>query len=166
MAIYEVCLKQIKNDSPNIKFIIDKSDNAGCYHNEVLFSWKAHWPHRVSGMRFLESIFNERQAGKNQLDQDSATANCQMNYYIDQGQNIETAEEMNKTLRTATALCGFNSCVVKVQEKKAYQKQNNIKDISKVHFVKYINGENVKMKYHVRQYYGIGEAKMEKSLSV
>ena len=74
MPIYEACLKQIKNDSPNIKFIIDKSDNAGCYHNEVLFSWKAHWPHRVLGMGFLETIFNERQAGKDQCNRDSATA--------------------------------------------------------------------------------------------
>ena len=69
-----------------------------------------------------------------------------MNYYIDQGQNIESAEEMNKALRTATVMCGFNSCVMEVQEKKAYLKQNNIKDISKVHCVKYINGKNGEMK--------------------
>ena len=41
IAIYEVCLQQIKEDAPNIKFIIDKSDNAGCYHIETLFAWKA-----------------------------------------------------------------------------------------------------------------------------
>ena len=34
---------------------------------------------KVLGMRFLEVIFNERQAGKDQCDQDSATAKCQMN---------------------------------------------------------------------------------------
>ena len=111
-------------------------------------------------MRFLETMFNERQVRKDQCDWDSAIAKCQMNYYIGQGQNIESAEEMNKALRAATALCGFKSCVMKVQEKKAHQKQNNIKDISKVHCVKYINEKNGEMKYHVRVYYGIGEGKV------
>jgi hypothetical protein len=60
-------------------------------------------------MRFLETMFNERQAGKDQCDRDSATAKRQMNYYVERGQNIESAEEMNQALRTATALCGFNS---------------------------------------------------------
>ena len=41
VTIYEKCLEQIKVDMPHIKFLVDKSDNAGCYHNEVLFSWKA-----------------------------------------------------------------------------------------------------------------------------
>ena len=80
MAIYEACLKQIRIDSLNIKFSINKSNNAGCYHNEVWFSWRAHSPHKVLGMRFLEVMFNERQAGKDQCDQDSATAKCQMNW--------------------------------------------------------------------------------------
>ena len=49
-AIYQVCLQQIKEDAPNIKFIIDKSDNAGCYHNETLFAWKAQWPPKNTGI--------------------------------------------------------------------------------------------------------------------
>ena len=159
MAIYEACLRQIQVDAPHIKFIIDKSDNAGCYHNEIPFSWKAHWPQKNLGLRILETMFNERQAGKDQCDRDSATAKRQMNYYIERGENIETAEEMNKALRTATALCGFNSCVMEVEEKKKYKKQKNIKDISKVHSIKYEVDDNGKMKYHVKQYYGIGKGK-------
>ena len=97
MAIYEACLKQIKIDSSNIKFIIDKSDNAGCYHNEVLFSWKAHWPHRVLGMRFLETMFNERQAGKSQCDQDSETAKRQLS-------GIKVRIFSKKTLKKSTCV--------------------------------------------------------------
>ena len=44
IAIYQSLLQQVQTDFPQIKFIIDKSDNAGCYHNEVLFTWKATWP--------------------------------------------------------------------------------------------------------------------------
>ena len=44
MTIYQTVLKQLKEDFPHFDFIIDKSDNAGCYHKEVLFAWKVHWP--------------------------------------------------------------------------------------------------------------------------
>ena len=38
ITIYEKCLEQIKVNMPHKKFLVE---NAGCYHNEVLFSWKA-----------------------------------------------------------------------------------------------------------------------------
>ena len=41
IAIYQSLLHQLQIDFPNIKYIIDKPDNACCYHNEVLFIWKA-----------------------------------------------------------------------------------------------------------------------------
>ena len=40
MAIFQSVLKQRKVDFPHIKYIIDKSNNARCYHNEILFTWK------------------------------------------------------------------------------------------------------------------------------
>lgn len=61
IAIYQVCLQQIKEDAPNIKFIIDKSDNAGCYHTETLFAWKAQWPPKNTGILSTEhEILNIR----------------------------------------------------------------------------------------------------------
>jgi len=66
---------------------------------------------------------------------------------------------MNEALRTATALCGFNSMVMEIEEKKIYQKQSNIKDVSKIHCVKYVVDEQ-EPKYHVWQYYGIGKGKL------
>ena len=38
IAIYRRCLEQIKMDFPRLNYIIHKSDNAGCYHNGILFS--------------------------------------------------------------------------------------------------------------------------------
>ena len=64
LAIYETCLKQVKEDLPQIKFLIDKSDNAGCYRTEISWSWKAHWPPKNTGHVFKETMTNERQAGK------------------------------------------------------------------------------------------------------
>ena len=158
MSIYAACLKQIKKDVPHITKLVDKSDNAGCYHTETLFAWKYHWPPKNVGMQFIETMFNERQAGKDQCDRDSATAKRQMNYYIEQGKNIETAEQMNDALRTATALCGFNSMVMEIDEKKKYENEKNIKDLSKIHQVKYVVDDR-QPQYHVWQYYGIGNGK-------
>ena len=109
MAIYESCLRQISVDLPQISKIVDKSDNAGCYHTEIIFRWKALWARQNTGHIFVETMFNERQAGKDQCDRDSATAKRQMNYQVNSGHNIENAEEMNKALRSATAICGFSS---------------------------------------------------------
>lgn len=44
MAVYETCLQQIKKDLQHINYIVDKMDNAGCYHTDVLFTWQVHWP--------------------------------------------------------------------------------------------------------------------------
>ena len=63
MAIYEECLKQISKDLPQLQNIIDKMDNAGCYHTEQLFAWKATWPAQNTGHKFVATTFNERQAG-------------------------------------------------------------------------------------------------------
>ena len=60
ITIYEKCLEQIKVDMPHKKFIVDKSDNAGCYHNEVLFSWKAQSPTKNVGIQFVETMFDEK----------------------------------------------------------------------------------------------------------
>ena len=55
-------------DFPHLNYIIDKSGNAGCCHNEILFSWKAQWPRNRLGLKFEETVFNECQSGKDQPD--------------------------------------------------------------------------------------------------
>ena len=49
MAVYGECLKQLAKDVPRLHYIIDNSDNAGCYHTEMLFAWKAYWPSPRTG---------------------------------------------------------------------------------------------------------------------
>ena len=159
IAIYQRHLEQIKTDFLRLNYIKDKSDNAGCYHNEILFSWKTQWPRKKLGLQFEEKIFNEHQSGKDQCDRDAATAKRQMNYFIERGRNIETAYEMNEKLQCANALCGFNSCVIEILEKKKYEKQKHLSNISKIHAMKYIyDGNNVSYKTWI--YYGTGSGKL------
>ena len=73
IAIYQSLLHQLQTNFSHIKNI-DKSDKAGCYHNEVRFAWKAIWPRKSLNISFIETIFNERQSGKDQCDRQ---CNCQ-----------------------------------------------------------------------------------------
>ena len=58
-----------------------------------------------------------------QCDRDAPTTKRQINYLVERGRNIETADEMNEALQCANALCGFNSCVIEILEKKKFEKQ-------------------------------------------
>ena len=70
-----------------------------------------------------------------------------MNYYLNKGNNIENPFEMNEALRTATALCGFNSAVLEIEKTNCDAKEN-VKEISKIHHVKYVEKQG-KQNYHV-----------------
>ena len=111
----EKLVHQLQIDFPNIKYIIDKSDNAGWYHNEVLFTWKTTWPRKSLNISFFEIIFHERKSGKNQCDRDSVTGKRQMQYYIERGNNIETPNQMYDAMCKATALSGFTTNVLDVK---------------------------------------------------
>ena len=95
-----------------------------------------------------DTIFKERQSGKDQRDRNKATPKRQMNYFAERGRNIKIADETNEVLQCAyDALCGFNSCVTEVLEKKKHEKEKLISNTPKIHTVKYIyDGKNVSYK--------------------
>ena len=159
IAIDQSLLYQLQIDFPNIKYIIDKSDNAGCYHNEVLFTWKATWTRKTLNISFIETIFNERQSGKDQCDRDSVTGKGQMQYYIERGNNIETPDQMYDAMCKATALSGFTANVLDIRERKSYAKKKKIKNILKIDHVKYDYRDKSQTKFHVWQYSNIGPGK-------
>ena len=64
-------------------------------------------------------------------------------------------EKTNKLCCQATILCGFTANVLNIKEKKTYHKLKQIKDISKIHHVKYLYDDN-KLQYQEWQYSGIG----------
>ena len=95
-----------------------------------------------------DTIFNERQSGKDQRDRNKATPKRQMNYFAERGRNIKIVDETNEVLQCAyDALCGFHSCVTEVLEKNKHEKEKHISNTPKIHTVKYIyDGKNVSYK--------------------
>ena len=138
---------------------MDKSDNADCYHNEVLFTWKATWPQKSLNISFIETIFNERQSGKDQCDRDSMTEKRQMQYYIERRNNTETPDQMHDAMCKVTALSGFTANVLDVKERKFYAKTKKINNISKIHYVKYDYSDKSQKKFYIWQYSNIGQGK-------
>ena len=106
---------------------------------------------------FIEAIFNKQQSGKDQCDRNSATAKCQMQYYIERGNNIETPGQINDIMCKAT-LSGLTANVLDIAEKKLYPKSKKIQNISRIHHVRY-NYSEAKTKFHVWQYSSIGRGK-------
>ena len=63
----------------------------------------------------------------NQCHHDGATTKCQMQYFIDSGNNINSADEMFEAMQSATALCGFTANVFNIRGQK-YTKETHIKN--------------------------------------
>ena len=81
-----------------------------------------------------------------------------MQYYIDKGNN-ETPNQMYDAMCNATTLSGFTANVLDIKERKSYAKTKKIKNISKIHHVKYDYSDKSQTKFHVWQYSNIGPGK-------
>ena len=81
-----------------------------------------------------------------------------MQCYIERGNNIEIADQMHDAMCKATPFSGLTANVHDITEKKSYPKTNKIKNISRIHHVKYDYSEE-KTKFHVLQYSNISPGK-------
>ena len=86
------------------------------------------------------------------------TAKRQMNNYVNRGHDITTAEQMNMALQSATALCGFNSNVIDIENIK-YTGKKTIKYITNYHCFLYKEVDG-KIMCRVCRYYQIGVGKL------
>ena len=75
------------------------------------------------------------------------------------GNNIETPDQMYDAMCKATALSGFTANLLDITERKSYAKKKKIKNISKIHHVKYDYSDKSQTKFHVWQYSNIGPGK-------
>ena len=78
-----------------------------------------------------------------------------MKYYIERRNNIETPDQMYDAMCKATALSGFTANVLDIKERKSHTKTKKIKNISKIHHVKYDYNDKSQTKFHIWQYSNI-----------
>ena len=94
---------------------------------------------------------------KDRCNRDSATAKRQMQYFIDSGKNINSADHMLEAIRSATPLYVFTANLLDIRGQK-YKNQKQIKNIWKIYHVKYIY-DDAKNEYHVQQFSKIGQGR-------
>ena len=71
-----------------------RSDNTGCYHNAFLILSLPSIGERA-GIRVLRYDFSDPQAGKDVCDRRIATLKSHMWRFINEGNDINTAQQMN-----------------------------------------------------------------------
>ena len=92
LAIIDDVFHQIKSIAPEVSTVFLRQDNAGCYHSaEMLLS--VNQIATKYNMQ-LSMDFSDPQGGKGSCDRKAATIKTKMKIYLNEGHDIETAEQM------------------------------------------------------------------------
>ena len=149
LSLRDYVVKEFSKDFPDVKELYCKSDNAGCYHGNP-------YPESIYKICKQNSItlkrldYNEPQKGKDQCDRDSALARNALRRYVDEGNDVASAEDIYKALLASPIT---NAKVSEVQFDKSLFGVNG-DSIQKISY--YHSFEFTEAGIKVWRYYGIG----------
>ena len=102
------CLKNVKPDvRPVLRNVYLKQDNAGCYHSAttMLLVQKVISKHSITLKRI---DFSDPQGGKGSCDRKAALIKNHMKFYLNAGNDIETAEQMKSAIESSACIPGVH----------------------------------------------------------
>ncbi|XP_068721563.1 uncharacterized protein [Montipora capricornis] len=102
--IMENVLSTLKKDHPELKVAYFRQDNAGCYHSVAMLSSCPQISLRT-GIHIKRVDFSDPQGGKGACDRKAATVKGHVRRYINEGHDVETAEEFKNAVLSH---CGIN----------------------------------------------------------
>ena len=155
LCIGDAVLEQFKKDQPAVTKIFTKSDNAGCYHGSLVPETLYHIS-KLNGFQLARYDFNEPCKGKDQCDRESATVKSLINSYVDNGNDLISAEDIFNALHHANGMSNTKVCVVQIDKNHDWNGEK-IKNFSKYHSIEF-HGDKMKM----WRYYNIGDGVEEK----
>ena len=126
-----------------------KSDNAGCYHGNP-YPESIHKICKQNSIKLKRLDYNEQQKGKDECDRDSALARNALRRYVDEGNDVASAEDIHKLLLASPIT---NAKVSEVQFDKSLFGVNG-DSIQKISY--YHSFEFTEAGIKVWRYYGIG----------
>ncbi|CAG2239924.1 unnamed protein product [Mytilus edulis] len=129
-SVIEHTLKTIKDQMPNIKSVVLRSDNAGCYHCSNLW----HSLHGIS--QRTEYDFSEAQNGKSYCDSKIAHMRGKMRKYVLEGGDITSSTEMKEALDVCGGVSGCQISNVTINTESQTKDQSQLKGITKYSNVK------------------------------
>lgn len=112
-SIFEYLFKKIEIEYPQINKAYLRSDNAGCYHNDPLLLYPFDIGQRtsVAPIRYDSS---DPLAGKDICDRKTAPMKTHIRRFVNENNNVVTAEDMKKAIESHGGLKGCRTCVAEV----------------------------------------------------
>lgn len=109
-CLVEATLLKMKLETPTVKDVFLRSDNAGCYHNaSLLISMKN--LQQITGLTIRQYDFSEAQAGKDICDRKIAPMKSHIQRFVCEGHDVTNASEMKDALESYG---GVRCCYVSV----------------------------------------------------
>ena len=145
----EHVIKSFKCDDPEILEVFNKCDNASSYHGNF-YGETLYKICKANGIALRRLDYNEPQKGKDQCDRDSAVARNALRCYVDEGNDIISAEDIYKAL-TMSKMKNTKVSVVSFDKSKCSIIAGIIPNISIYHSMEFTDN-GIKL----WRYYGIG----------
>lgn len=115
-SILENLLINVRKRHPSVANVFIRSDEAGCYHNNLLIASLKDIGDRV-GIKIASYDYSEPQHGKDICDRILCPMKQAIRKYCDEGHDVLSARDMRKAL-IERPVSGVTACVNKVDESK------------------------------------------------
>ena len=153
LAIMEDVIGKLKAIIPSLKPVTYRQDNAGCYRcgATILGASKASQFHEVMVKRL---DFSDPQGGKGACDRKAATIKAHMRVHLNEGNDIENANQMVDAMRSSGGVPGLNVTLCEMTSSTTRVKFDGVSGVSNVEY-----GEDSITTWKT---YGIGPGKIIK----
>ena len=138
-AVFDAVLAKIKLDHPRLSKLVDKHDNAGCYHNCYYWLAKKEICDKHS-VNLEMTLMNEPAKGKDECDRMISKCRNHLRYYVNAGKDVTSASEMRDGLLWMDGVKGVSVSTISVNPSLMPDVKSfpfGIPDVTKLFVVKY-----------------------------
>ena len=154
VSIMAHVLETLKNEHPEIQKAFFRQDNAGCYHSTATIA-SVPAIEKETGVQIAQIAFSDPQGGKGPADRMAATIKGHISRYVNEGNNVTNAREMEEAVLSHGGLPGIRVVTLeRIGEPETVGAQQKITGVSKLNNFNFSSGE---MK--AWQAFGIGPGK-------
>ena len=111
ICIMEHVLRTLKTENPELTTAFFRSDNAGCYHNSTMLA-ACRSMGAATGITLSRVDFSDPQGGKGPCDRKAATIKAHVRRFINEGHDVQTAEDLETAMLSAGGLTGVRVALV------------------------------------------------------
>lgn len=136
VRILDHTLCALKSQHPELTTAFLRQDNAGCYHCADLLSACSLMKART-GINIERVDFSDPQGGKGSCDRKAATIKAHVRRYINEGHDVQTAEDFKEAILSRGGISGVRVVLVDAALKKCIQPPIKWDGVSVLHNFKY-----------------------------